>query len=389
MRPTKFIAIVLTLLVVASPLLGSATAAAAFVDIDHNWARDAIVSLETQGLFDNLWTEQFSPSSAVTHEEALQLLSQAFQLSAEDAEGLKQWLSDLLVAHEEGVTRGEFAAALANLLGLGEHVEVPQGFYPSFADLSMDYPGFMGVEVLQRLGLLPTHMVGRFEPYRLITRSEVAFLLAQAQELTELQGSVQEIMEDGKQFTLKQEEGKEELALTLLSETLFVTPGSLTRDTITKDGQLEKGQNIVVLARNNQALLINLEHVSTAQYVMDGLNKATKALVDVLTPAQINAIIAGDWDQLSEEVSSELYEELVDRGISPWEADALLKRDWASVQLMLQDRLTQEAADYLGVAPELVYAAVSQDWEKLLEYAQVELAQRLLTSDWLKDATTN
>lgn len=389
MRPTKFIAIVLTLLVVASPLLGSATAAAAFVDIDHNWARDAIVSLETQGLFDNLWTEQFSPSSAVTHEEAFTLLSQTFQLTFEDVERLEQWLSDLLVAHEEGVTRGEFAAALANLLGLGEHVEVPQGFYPSFADLSMDYPGFMGVEVLQRLGLLPTHMVGRFEPYRLITRSEVAFLLAQAQELTELQGSVQEIMEDGKQFTLKQEEGKEELALTLLSETLFVTPGNLTRDTITKDGQLEKGQNIVVLARNNQALLINLEHVSTAQYVMDGLNKATKALVDVLTPAQINAIIAGDWDQLSEEVSSELYEELVDRGISPWEADALLKRDWASVQLMLQDRLTQEAADYLGVAPELVYAAVSQDWEKLLEYAQVELAQRLLTSDWLKDATTN
>lgn len=389
MRPTKFIAIVLTLLVVASPLLGSATAAAAFVDIDHNWARDAIVSLETQGLFDNLWTEQFSPSSAVTHEEAFTLLSQTFQLTFEDVERLEQWLSDLLVAHEEGVTRGEFAAALANLLGLGEHVEVPQGFYPSFADLSMDYPGFMGVEVLQRLGLLPTHMVGRFEPYRLITRSEVAFLLAQAQELTELQGSVQEIMEDGKQFTLKLEEGKEELALTLLSETLFVTPGNLTRDTITKDGQLEKGQNIVVLARNNQALLINLEHVSTAQYVMDGLNKATKALVDVLTPAQINAIIAGDWDQLSEEVSSELYEELVDRGISPWEADALLKRDWASVQLMLQDRLTQEAADYLGVAPELVYAAVSQDWEKLLEYAQVELAQRLLTSDWLKDATTN
>lgn len=389
MRPTKFIAIVLTLLVVASPLLGSATAAAAFVDIDHNWARDAIVSLETQGLFDNLWTEQFSPSSAVTHEEAFTLLSQTFQLTFEDVERLEQWLSDLLVAHEEGVTRGEFAAALANLLGLGEHVEVPQGFYPSFADLSMDYPGFIGVEVLQRLGLLPTHMVGRFEPYRLITRSEVAFLLAQAQELTELQGSVQEIMEDGKQFTLKQEEGKEELALTLLSETLFVTPGNLTRDTITKDGQLEKGQNIVVLARNNQALLINLEHVSTAQYVMDGLNKATKALVDVLTPAQINAIIAGDWDQLSEEVSSELYEELVDRGISPWEADALLKRDWASVQLMLQDRLTQEAADYLGVAPELVYAAVSQDWEKLLEYAQVELAQRLLTSDWLKDATTN
>ena len=57
--------------------------------------------------------------------------------------------------------------------------------------------------------------------------------------------------------------------------------------------------------------------------------------------------------------------------------------------MMLQERLTQEAADYLKVAPELVQAALSQDWAKLVEYAQVELAQRLLTSDWLRDATKN
>lgn len=388
MRPTKYNTFVVVLLLLVSPLLGGATGFAAFTDIDHNWAKEAIVSLEEQGLFEKLWVDTFAPSSSVNHEEAFILVAQAFDLAAEDEEALQKWLNQLLVAHPEGITRGEFAAILANLLGLGEHSEVPQGFYPSFADLNLDYPGFMGVEVLQRLGLLPTHMLGRFEPYRLITRSEVAFILSQALDLNEVEGIVDEV-EGNKQIVLQAAEGDEKLVLNLLKETLYVSPGSLTKDTINRNETIEKGQQIVVLARGNQALLVNVEETTTTQALLDGLNKATQALVDVLTPAQINAIIAGDWEQLGEEVSYELYDELVDRGISPWEADALLKRDWPSLQVMLQERLTQEAADYLSVTPELVHAAVSQDWTKLLEYAQVELAQRLLTSDWLKGITSN
>ena len=388
MRPTKFMLIALILCVLASPLLGTGQALAAFIDIDHNWARDSILSLDADGLFEDLWLETFKPSASVTHEEAFMLFTEAFELTEEEEGALVTWLGDLLVGHQEGVTRGEFVAATANLVALGEIVEVAQDFFPSFVDVSYDYPGFMGVELLHRLGLLPTHMMGSFEPYRLITRSEAAFILAQAKELDEVAGLVGTIAEGGRQFTLGAVEGDQERTFTLLSETLYVGPGSLTRDAVTKGEQLEEGQKIVVLARNNQALLVHVEQVSTAQALMDGFNNATQVLVDVLTPAQINAIIAGDWEQLGDEVSYELYEELVDRGISPWEADALLKRDWDNLQMMLQERLTLEAADYLQVAPELVQAAVSQDWEKLLEYAQVELAQRLLTSDWLKEATT-
>ncbi len=388
MRPTKFSALILLLCLLASPLLGSASALAAFIDINHNWAKEAILSLETQGLFEDLWVEEFSPSAALSHDEMFTLFTQVFQLESEERQALNDWLSELLAAHPEGVTRGEFATALANLLGLGEQIEVPQGFYPSFADLSSDYPGFVGVEIVQRLGLLPTHMVGRFEPYRLITRSETAFILDQAQQLTKVEGTVAEVA-DGGQFSLKQDAAEELLVFKRLGETLYVAPGTLIRDAISKDQELQEGQKVGVLARKNQALLISVDHASTAQALMEGLNNATRALVEVLTPAQINAIIAGDWEQLSEEVSYELYDELVDRGVSPWEADALLKRDWVSVQMMLQERLTLEASDYLGVAPEMVQAAMSQDWQKLLEYAQAELAQRLLTSDWLKEATKN
>lgn len=387
MRPTKFNALILVLVLLVSPFLCGAIGHAAFSDIDYNWAKDAILSLEEQGLFEDLWSNLFSPSASLSHEDALTLLTQVFELTAEERDQVEDWLGDLLVAHPEGITRGEFASLLANLLGLGEHLQAPEGFYPSFKDLALDYPGFMGAEFLQRLGLLPTHMSGRFEPYRLITRSEAAFIVHQALQLEEVEGVIAEV--EGRQIALKKAAGDETLVMDLLDETLYVSPGSLTRNTINRDEELKKGQNALILARGQQALLVRLEEKSTAQALLEGLNQATQALVDVLTPAQINAIIAGDWELLGEEVSYELYEELVERGVSPWEADALLKRDWASVQMMLQERLTQEAADYLKVAPELVQAALSQDWAKLVEYAQVELAQRLLTSDWLRDATKN
>ena len=92
---------------------------------------------------------------------------------------------------------------------------------------------------------------------------------------------------------------------------------------------------------------------------------------------------------LLEEVRYELYQELVDRGVAPWEAEAAINQDWSSLQLMLKERLTAETAEYLDVAPELISAALDQNWSKVLQYAQVELAQRLLTSEWLQNVLDN
>lgn len=389
MRPTKLAICVLTVVLLISSLFGSAVSLAAFADLDGVWAEEAILSLDKQGLFEDLWVEEFSPSHSLTHEDAFQLLSAAFELTEDEKVALQDWLNQLLVAHPEGITRGEFAAVLANLLGLGEHTEAPQGFYPSFSDLNMDYPGFLGIEVLQRLALLPAHMVGRFEPYRLITRAEVAYILEQALRLTELDGIVAEVENDGRQIVLSTEEDEEGVILNLLAETLYLAPDSLTKADVSTGQKLNTGEHVVVLTRGSQALLVHLDESSPVETIVQGLNQATKALADVLTPAQINAIINGDWDQLGEEVRYEIYQELVDRGVAPWEADALIQQDWGNLQSMLQERLTQETAEYLDVAPEMISAALNQNWSQLLEYAQVELAERILTSEWLQNVMEN
>lgn len=386
MRPTNYKALVLVFILLLSTFLASSVGLASFSDLEDNWAKEEIFFLEEQGLFEDLWTEEFGPHNFLNHETSVKLIGRAFELSTEDVEDLADWLKEHFARDSEGITRGEFVSLLANVLGLGTKQETPSGWYPSFVDLSPDYPGFLGVEVVQRLGLLPSHMLMRFEPYRLITRSEVAYLIKNALELEQVRGTLVS-HDQGGQITIQNQEGKEQ-ALELIPETLFVTDAGVAN---TDNPELEKDQQIVALVQNQKALLVKLdqEEQTTTQALLQGINNVTKVLADVLTPEQVSAIIAGDWEQLNEEVRYELYDELVNRGVAPWEADALLKQDWESLQTMIQERLTQEAANYLQVTPELVHSAVTRDWAKLLEYAQVELAQRLLTSDWLKGITND
>ncbi len=377
MRRTTITSLLLILTIIISVPLGGAAAAQGFNDLADNWARDSIAHLAAEGLFTDLWEGEFRPHQPLQRSEALELLTRGFKLTTAERNSVGAWLKETFASELEEITRGEFAAAAANVLGLGRRTAAPGGFYPSFADLDPAYPGFLAAEVLKTLQVLPGHMSGRFEPYRLITRSEAAFILAQMLPLEKVAGKVAGI--DGQEGRLL----IDERPVQLTSNTLFLTAQGFNGE------ELVLGDKIEALVKGEEALLVTLGRDNTAQILLQGLNNLTQVLADVLTPAQLSAIVAGDWDQLNEEVQYEVYEELVARGAAPWEADALLKRDWAALQFMAQERITQEAADYLEVTPELVQAALTRDWNKVLQYVQVELAERLLAGDWLQIVPKN
>jgi hypothetical protein len=346
--------------------------AAAFSDIADNWARSSVTQLAGEGLFAEMWEGEFHPHQPLMRSEALELLARAFHVSEKDIASLDSWLTDAFPSDLEEITRGEFAAALGSVLGLGQRTSFPAGFYPSFGDVEPGYPGALAAELLKMLEVLPHHMHGRFESYRLVTRSEAAFMLDEATQFERITGEVAGIDgEEGRLLT-------DERPIQLTAETIFLTADGFEGD------ELGVGEAIEALVKDEKALLVTLGRDHTAQVLLQGLNNLTEVLADVLTPAQLSAILEGDWDQLNEEVQYQVYEELMARGLAPWEADALLKQDWGALQLMAQERITQEAANYFEVPPELVHAALTRNWGKVLEYVQIELTERLLASDWLK-----
>src|SRR5690606_15215537 len=56
----------------------------------------------------------------------------------------------------------------------------------------------------------------------------------------------------------------------------------------------------------------------------DLLSRLSAMVKGRLTPEQISSILAGDWDQVKETIKGELYDELLQFGLTPEEAESIL-----------------------------------------------------------------
>lgn len=372
LRKLLFFALIAVLIMTqASPAV-----AAAYADIATNWARAAITELEERGVFADIFEEEYGPHQPLDTATFRTIVERAFELD----EPISLDSDD-----HELVTRALLVSTAAKALGIGPHSISLADAYPSFEDVDKDNPVFLEVEVLHSLNVLPTYIHNRFEPERPATRSEIAHLISKVSTWQSLTGKITEVAEDAAQIMVQTD--TDLFPLTLTAQTTVFSGGRAA-----SRAELKAGTVVFALYDDTgEAVLVSepqrgLAALVDPDAVMGFLNKTAQVLTEVLTPEQVSAVLNGDWQALSDEVRYELHQRLVDLGVSPWEVDALLEQDWTTVQEIAKDRLAAEAAGFLNVSPELVFAALNRNWERLVEYAQVELAQRLLTSDWLKNA---
>lgn len=355
---------------------------AAYEDIATNWARKAITDLEERGVFEGIFSEEYGPHQPLDRATFKVLVQRAFDLDTEALSGVfsDENMDDALI------TRSDLATAVAELLGVTEATISLAKWYPTFEDLSEDHEAYLAAEVFNMMGILPTYIFNRFEPDRPATRAEIAHLLSQTSTLSALRGEITELAEEFNEVMIENDE--EIQPLTITEKTLVYKGGA-----VGGREELQAGEEIFALYnQNDEALVISkpqrgLASLVDTELLLNRLGAAAEVAAEVLTPEQVTALLNGDWQTLSDEVRYELHHRLVELGVSPWEVDALLAQDWNTVQEIVKDRLAAEAADYLDVSPDLVFAAVNRNWQSLLEHLQVELAQRLLTSSWLKEAS--
>lgn len=92
-----------------------------------------------------------------------------------------------------------------------------------------------------------------------------------------------------------------------------------------------------------------------------------------LDPEQIAAILAGDWESVKDALTGELYNQMLNYGLTPAEAEAILMQDWQYLDLVSRDRLAEALSGYLGITRDLSRALLDRDLERIKEYAKIEL----------------
>jgi len=394
----------IVLLIVILLFAANASAATTFSDIEGNWARDAIKSLAERSIFDGIYDGAFQPNQNVTREEMIELAARCFDLTTTEKQTLYSWLDHLMPMTESDdtesdyATRAELIAIVAKLVGLTDHSINVENWYPTFDDIDRDHPLFAAVELVNKLDILPTYVINRFEPERLATRAETAALLDAALNLDTITGKIAEIHQQTNRIIVKTSDNQYR-SLPVAADTLILVKGETQKiDQIGSGEQLQAFYDI----QGNLAL-VNVDSTSNAGNLFQGLANLLKnlqkpsgvqsfnlenllnddtmaAIGQILTPEQLLAIVSGDWTNASENFRSTLFGQLVELGLAPWEAEAVLSQDWQALGDMGMDRVATLLSEYVGVTPEIFYAAVNQDWAKLYEYAQMEIAQRLLSA---------
>ncbi len=368
-------------LIVTLLMSNVSTVSASFSDVEGSWAREAILRLEKSGVFKGIYEGIYQPNSTASREDLIEIAARGFNLSQMEKQTIYTWLDHLIPMDQDMeyngdmLTRAELIALVANVLGLTDQSLYVNNWFPSFDDVDEEHPVFLPIELINKLGILPTYVMNRFEPGRLSSRAEVAALLDAALKLDTVEGRVASVYPETNRIII-QVEGDEHRSLPVENNTVLLRGGNSISVSQLRTGEL-------IHAFHDKDGLVRIVHVDEVNQntatILESLSGITQGLSGVVSQQQIIALLSGDLSGINDSLRYNLYEQLLEYGVSPWEAEAFLSQDWQALQDMGKDRIAFALSDYSGVTPELFYAAVNQNWDRALEYAQVEIAQRLLS----------
>ena len=380
--------LLITLMAVASPAVHAQT----LPDLHNHWATKPVNTLIAKGVIDGYPDGTFKPDQPITRAEFAKMVAKTFgygksgQPGAADAKG--HWAAGYISAAtaqkvmktfgdgsfrpESRLTRAQLATMLTRVVHLVSAQEQYTESWPvSFTDVSANHGSYRYIETTNKLGVLPANMQNQFQPDRAATRAEVAWTLEALSKVAVSKGKISSVDPDTGLVNI-QGQNKEPLLSLITPETVI-----LRNNTTAPMDALVVGDEVTAVALpTGDVKFFKAFGKVTKNDLLSRISSYTKGY---LKPTQINSIVTGDWDALKNDMQSGLYDKMVSMGLTPAEAESILVKDWAYLDTLSRDRLSEAISNYLGVTQEFSQAIVARDLEKVKEYGKVELATAALS----------
>ncbi|NMA70892.1 MAG: S-layer homology domain-containing protein [Firmicutes bacterium] len=398
MHKTRLLAMLVVLAVLAAAGLNLGTPAGQaqeqLADVEGHWAEDEILQLAEEAIVTGYPDGTFKADRPITRAEFATILTRAFELAPtveerptfRDLQGhwAREAVQKLAVAGiiegypdgtfrpDEQITRAEMTAmvqrAVNSLHGLAE--QLPAGWEPTFSDLGSDHWAFAAAELAYQEGILPPYVREEgFQPDEEATRAETAYMVARSLNLEVLEGTLTQADGESQALVLETEEGPRSLILP--SDARLIQGDQL----VTADELVSQVAVRVIADPYGRARLVEAATPSSTARITD---EALQVARKLLTQEQLQALIAGDWTRAGQELRLTLYDLMIERGATPFEAEAILQEDWATLTELGKERLAAAVAAYLALPEELTRALLDGNWARAQELAQSEVAAEIL-----------
>ena len=360
-------------------------------DIQYNWAKDAITYLIDEGILSGYPNGKFMPENEITRAEFSKIVAKAFAIrptgKAQFKDIDKSWAKAYIIALSEHgivkgfpdgtfrpnrkITRAELVAMLMRVAKLDDKMLIQNQNTPSFMDVDGKNWAFPYVETAQRLGVVPVHFGVMFEPDTPATRAETAWMVKSLMDLKIMNGKMVRFDDSTGSIVIKKETGLEE-PIQVGADTLV-----LRNEAPTEPSKLLRGDDVIVVATAyGDPKFVRAKGVVTKDDIFSKVSTLTKG---TLTPEQVDALSKGKWSTVSKELTPALKERLVGYGMTEEEASSILSQDWNTLGQLAKERVAQAVSEQLGISKDLSLALLDRNWQQAKTYAEIEVAQYVLT----------
>lgn len=387
-------------------------------DIAKSWAQDHITALISKGVAGVYSDGTFRPNAAMTRGQFARYLAKAFPgspqgtlnssgsgsgatpdftdtknhwarpyVNALSSDGVLSGYPDGSFRPDQSITRVDAIAALTKISGLAEKPKADTGnlakltsgvsgsglwaaqLAPRFQDIPAGHWAYQNLETAYRLGILPRHWGGNLEPGKALTRAEAAALIHGAMSLDISKGVALGLNRQSRTLSVKKLDGAGQ-TFSFAGEPMVIRNGVLSQ----LDNVLQ-GDQVIVAAAQREPRYVRAYGIVTKQDVLAKLSDATGG---TLSPSQVEALASGNWRQAASSLGTVLYNQLLQDGATPWEAEAILQKDWSTLGNLAKQRLVQAVSERYQLSPGVAEAVLDKDWSRVKQVVQAEAMQQLL-----------
>ncbi|HHW08591.1 MAG TPA: S-layer homology domain-containing protein [Firmicutes bacterium] len=377
--------------VTAVPAALAAEAIPQLKDVSTSWAAEHINALTAKGIIKGYPDGYFRPENTISRAEFARIVAKAFSLPKGDEQPFSDmnghWAAeDVAALHAAGlledyiqgafqpalpISRAEVTAIIIRALKLEDVAAVQNMTSTEFTDVPSTHWAAPAIKAADRLDILPAYFEGQFKPSTAATRAEVAAIVNGALRLQIVRGVVDYVDADQFHLSIMTDDGTLRDFSVPPTATIYRNVGGVEQNDI------RVGDDIYVAAdRYGTPIFVKANGLITQDDVANKVSGITKGL---LTPEQLKAAIRGDWTAVAEGFQVTLYNQLLDLGSTPLEADAIMQKDWATLQSLGRERLASALSNLLNMSEELVTALMDRDWATAGELAKTEATQYLLS----------
>lgn len=358
-------------------------------DISNHWAQDYILSMLNNEIMEVYPDGTFKPEKAISRGEFALALAKQMNLIPDNnfkftdlADYPEGNLINALAGKEiiggypdntfrpdKAITRAEAISILIKSLGITDNAStIDLTDKLSFKDIPAGHWAIKQIGIAKEIELIEKEEY--FNPGETISRAEAAKLISKLATFSSSTGYITDIYPTSKKVSMNLLNGERKV-YDFNEKTLVGRNNRL----VPLEEILKTDKVFFIADQDNNLKYVKAYGVITEEDLAVEISTLTNG---IFTSEEIKELSTGNYDLLIPKLQTTAREQLRKQGLSEEEINALISTDWIELEELGKARLAEAIAIQTGLSLDITRSLLNGDWEKVKNYVQIELIQRLV-----------